>query len=75
MTEGAPPVLTSCGTWMKAKVYSVAWGGSTRGENAGGSGARRLGGSVSFCGDTGGDSTEGDSRGDTKGHQGHHGEG
>lgn len=66
---------------MKAKLYSVAWGGSTRGENAGGSGARRVGGSVSFCGDTGdgGDSmdwrdTAGDTVRDTT-ERGHHGEG
>lgn len=51
---------------MKAKVYSVAWGGSTRGENAGGSAARRVGGSVSFCGDTTGTAVRGDSRGDSR---------
>lgn len=41
--------LTSWGTWMKAKAYSVACAGSTRVLKAGGRAPRRLDGRISLC--------------------------
>lgn len=40
--------LTSCGTWMKANVYSVACGGSVRVLKAGGRAARRVEDNISL---------------------------
>ncbi len=40
--------LTSCGTWMKANVYSVACAGSVRVLKAGGRAARRVEDNISL---------------------------